>query len=87
MPSDSPAAYAAYVAAAYYLIEFAVIVRAIIRPHRTPASRIAWVVVIATVPIGGVLAYILFGETNIGARRRMRVLQVQARLQQFEAQI
>lgn len=73
-----------YLAATYSLIEFGFVLRAIIRPYRTPASRIAWVVVISAVPGLGVLAYILFGETNIGAKRRQRVLQIQAKLQQFD---
>jgi cardiolipin synthase len=58
------------------LIELAVIARAILRPHRDPASRIAWVVVIALLPVVGILAYILFGETNIGRKRVDRKLEV-----------
>ena len=54
------------------LIELAVIARAILRPHRDPASRIAWVVVIAVMPVIGVLVYLLLGETNIGRRRVQR---------------
>ena len=53
----------------HILIEFALIVRVLLRPHREPASRIAWIVVIAALPIVGILAYILFGEVNIGRRR------------------
>ncbi len=58
------------------LIELAFIARAILRPHREPASRIAWVVVIATVPIVGIAVYVLFGETNIGRRRLARACEV-----------
>ena len=43
--------------------------RALLRPHREPASRLAWVVVIVVAPVVGMLAYVLFGETNIGRRR------------------
>jgi cardiolipin synthase len=46
--------------------------RAILRPHRDPESRIAWVVTIAVLPIAGIMAYILFGETNIGRHRAER---------------
>ena len=46
------------------------------RPHRDPASRIAWVAVIAALPVVGMLAYILFGETNIGRRRVARMKEV-----------
>jgi len=58
------------------LIELAVIARVILRPHRDPASRIAWVVVIAVLPVVGILAYILFGETNIGRKRVTRAREV-----------
>ena len=39
------------------------------RPHREPTSRIAWVAVVTALPVIGILAYILFGEVNIGRRR------------------
>jgi len=58
------------------LIELAVIARVILSPHRDPASRIAWVVVIAVLPVVGILAYILFGETNIGRKRVAQALEV-----------
>ncbi len=61
-------------------VEMFFVARAILRPHRSPASRVAWVFVIAFLPVVGVLFYLLLGETNIGHRRRMRVLQVQAKL-------
>ena len=67
------------------LIEFAVIVRAILRPHRNPASRIAWVMVIAALPVVGILAYFLFGETNIGRRRVARAHEVLKSLPQLAA--
>lgn len=54
------------------LIQILVVVRVLLRPHRQPASRIAWVVVIISIPVLGVLAYVLLGETNIGRRRRDR---------------
>jgi len=58
------------------LIELAVIARAILRPHRDPASRVAWVVVIAVVPVVGIIAYLLFGETSIGRKRVARARAV-----------
>ena len=54
------------------VLEFAFIVRVMLRPHREPASRIAWIAVIAAVPVLGVIVYILFGETNIGHGRSVR---------------
>ena len=51
------------------VLELLLILRAMLRPHRDPASRIAWVAVIASLPGIGMLAYLLLGETNIGRRR------------------
>ncbi len=57
--------------------------RALLRPHREPASRLAWVVVIVVAPVVGMLAYVLFGETNIGRRRIARFKRAMARLPAF----
>src|SRR5947208_12400682 len=62
----------------YLLIQLGVITRAILRPHREPASRVAWVVVIVVLPVIGIIAYILLGETNIGRRRVSRMCAVLA---------
>jgi len=58
--------------ALHILIELALIVRVVLRPHRQPASRIAWIAVITALPVAGILAYLLFGEVNIGRRRLAR---------------
>ncbi|MEO2172645.1 MAG: cardiolipin synthase [bacterium] len=57
-------------------IDLALIVRVILRPHREPASRVAWIVVIVTLPGLGIIAYILLGEVNIGRRRIARMRKV-----------
>ena len=62
------------------VIVLVVMVRVILRPHREPASRIAWIVVIVAFPGVGVLTYILFGEVNIGRRRIARMREVVASL-------
>ncbi len=64
----------------FILIHLAFITRAILRPHREPASRVAWVVVMVVLPVAGIVIYILLGETNIGRRRVARVREVLARL-------
>ena len=43
-------------------LQIAFVVRVLLRPHREPASRIAWVVVVVALPLLGILAYLLFGE-------------------------
>src|SRR5438309_11084079 len=47
----------------------ATIVRALLRPHREPASRLAWIIAILALPIAGVILYLLLGETRMGPRR------------------
>ncbi len=69
----------------HMLIEVALVVRVILRPHRDPASRIAWVAVITALPVLGILAYILFGEVNIGRRRVARLRKVMERMPEFPA--
>jgi cardiolipin synthase len=61
-------------------IQIALIIRVLLRPHREPASRIAWIVVIIAVPVLGLLAYTLLGETSIGRRRIERRREVLSRL-------
>ena len=53
----------------HLLAQVGFILRALWRPHREPSSRLAWVVVILSVPAFGMIAYVLFGETRIGRRR------------------
>jgi cardiolipin synthase len=71
---------AAAVYVGFYLLQLAVITRALLRPNREPSSRIAWIVVIAVLPGIGILAYLLFGETNIGRKRVERSRQAIAAL-------
>ncbi len=63
-----------------FLAHLAVLARVILRPHREPASRIAWIVLILLLPVIGLLAYLLLGETNIGRRRVRRLHEVLASL-------
>lgn len=60
----------------FALLELAFLSRALLRPYRDPASRLAWVVVILVLPVAGMIAYLLFGETNIGRRRIARMRAV-----------
>ena len=80
MPMSERQALTALWAALYFLVHLAFIARAILRPDREPASRVAWVVVILVLPVAGILAYVLLGETNIGRRRVARMRKVQARM-------
>jgi cardiolipin synthase len=68
----------------HFAVQAAVIVRVLLRPHRDPASRIAWVAVIAALPVLGIVAYLLLGEVRIDRRRVERARTAQARLPRQE---
>ncbi|HEX7323781.1 MAG TPA: cardiolipin synthase [Rhodanobacteraceae bacterium] len=55
-----------------FVAHLLVAARAITRPNRTPASRVAWVAVIMFLPLLGILAYLFLGETSIGPERVKR---------------
>jgi cardiolipin synthase len=52
--------------------EAAVVVRALLRPHREPMSRLTWVIVIIIAPVLGMVAYLLFGEARVSVKRWKR---------------
>lgn len=60
----------------HILLVIAVIARVLLRPYREPASRMAWLVVVLSLPVLGILAYLFFGEVNIGRRRIARMRAV-----------
>jgi cardiolipin synthase len=55
------------------LIELTAMLRIMLRRHREPESRVAWIVVVAALSLVGVIAYIALGEVRIG-RKRLRAL-------------
>lgn len=64
----------------HFVLQLSVLARVLLRPHREPASRMAWVVVVIAVPLVGIIAYLLFGEVNIGQRRADRLRHAQAQM-------
>ena len=60
-------------AAMLFIVHLLVALRALTRPNRTPASRLAWIAVIMLVPFVGMVGYLLLGETNIGQARIQRL--------------
>jgi cardiolipin synthase len=60
--------------------DIATAARALLRPHREPASRLAWILAIFALPIAGVVLYLLLGETRISGPRRTRGKEINARL-------
>jgi len=71
---------AAAVAVGVFVIHLATVLRAITRPDRTPASRVAWIAVIMCLPFVGVVAYLFLGETSIGRERTHRLRDTESRL-------
>jgi cardiolipin synthase len=73
-----------YLTTLFYVVhsglQVAFIIRALLRPHREPSARLAWVVVIAVAPIIGMVAYVLFGDASIGQRRIAREREALKRL-------
>jgi cardiolipin synthase len=63
-----------------YAAHLLVAARAITRPNRIPASRVAWVAVIMFLPLLGVIAYLLLGETSIGSKRIRRLHETETRM-------
>lgn len=60
----------------HFLLQGVLIVQAILRPHRDPSSRVAWIVVLVTMPVIGIIAYILLGSVSIGRLRIARVERI-----------
>jgi len=64
----------------HFLIQIALIIRILLRPHREPASRIAWIVVVLVIPVLGIFIYLILGETNIDRHRVDKMHEIIARL-------
>jgi cardiolipin synthase len=78
--------YSILVFALVAVLQLAVLGRILLRPHRDPASRIAWLVVVATFPLIGIVAYLFLGEVNIGKRRAQRLNEVLHGMPPFQRQ-
>ncbi|MFT3972369.1 MAG: cardiolipin synthase [Amaricoccus sp.] len=66
--------------ALHVMAQLGFIARALLWPHREPAARLAWITVIMVTSVGGMLAYVLFGEPNIGRRRLARLKEADDKL-------
>jgi cardiolipin synthase len=60
--------------------DLAVLARVLLRPHREPASRLAWIIVVVALPILGIIAYLILGEIRISGRRREHGRDIDASL-------
>ncbi len=57
--------------------------RLLLRDGMLPSSRMAWFMVILTVPFGGALLYFLFGEVDLGHRAERKHREIFARLRAY----
>lgn len=60
--------------------ELAVLAKAILRPNREPAARLAWVLFIIVAPVVGMVLYLLLGEARMSSRRRQIAKRVEEAL-------
>lgn len=64
----------------HFTVQLGIAIRVLLRPHRIPAARMAWILVIFALPVAGFVAYLLVGEARIGRRRTERLQRSLARL-------
>ncbi|MDD5406298.1 MAG: cardiolipin synthase [Sulfurovaceae bacterium] len=64
----------------HYIIVTYAVYRAMMRPHREPASRLAWVIVAIAIPIVGIILYFMFGETSIGFIRAKNMQKLKSEI-------
>lgn len=62
------------------IVAWALIMRVLLRPRLDPSTRFAWIMVIETVPVLGILAYLLFGEVRMNQAEVLRMADVRDRL-------
>ncbi len=57
----------------HIVVAAVVMAHILLRPHRQPESRAAWLVLVLTLPYAGALAYLFLGQTNVGRKRVERL--------------
>jgi cardiolipin synthase len=58
-----------------WLIQILLSIRVLLRHHRQPTSRIAWITAINAFPVVGIIGYFMLGEVNLGRWRKQQALQ------------
>lgn len=61
---------------AHILVVTLTILRVMLRPHREPTARIAWIAVISSLPVLGIIAYLFFGEVDVGRKHVAKMRKV-----------
>lgn len=60
----------------HFAIGLTIFLHILLRRHRQPETRMAWLLVVMTVPYLGALSYLLLGQTSIGRKRAARLERV-----------
>lgn len=63
-----------------FLVHILVMVRALTRAHRAPASRLAWIAVIMGLPGIGIVAYFFFGDPSASVRMNRKLITLRRAL-------
>ena len=61
------------------------VVDALLRPFRQPSARVAWVVVLLSLPVLGAISYLLLGRASIGRRRAKQLSEIEQSLPAISA--
>ena len=70
-----------------FLIRLGMIALLLLREHKRPSSRAAWVMVILALPLLGIPLYVLIGEVRLGRRRIARHKEIVRRIDAEMAEI
>lgn len=65
-----------FLTALLIVAELLVMMRVLLRAHREPTSRLAWILVIIVAPVVGMIAYLLLGEARVSMARRQRGIDI-----------
>lgn len=60
----------------HYAAQVLVMGRVLLRPGLGPPARVAWIMVVAAVPLVGMLAYLLFGEVRLRRAKAQKMADV-----------
>lgn len=64
----------------YILLVSAIVIRVLSRDEMSATSRLAWFLVIVTLPLIGIIVYFLFGEVNLGSSANKKARSIYRRV-------
>ncbi|MCV2893063.1 cardiolipin synthase [Lentibacter sp. XHP0401] len=73
--------------ALHFLVSGTTALRILLRENISPSARMAWFIVIITMPVLGLTAYLLFGEARISSSLRARYAKVITQIKQTQPQL